>query len=62
MSLTLAQHRALDARRRVLERGLLAAYEIIDGIRQEMAEIDAKLREAGTPPGNIPPSPKPPAR
>ena len=31
-----------DARRRVLEKGLLACYEIIDMIRKELAELDAE--------------------
>lgn len=37
-----------DERRRALERGLLACYEIIDRIRREMAELDAaKARKLG---------------
>ena len=31
----------IAARRRVLEHGLLACYEIIDRCRREMAELDA---------------------
>lgn len=35
-----SKKRDLDARRRVLESGLLACYEIIDRIRKELAELD----------------------
>ncbi len=34
--------KTVAARRRVLERGLIACYEIIDRIRRELAELDAK--------------------
>jgi hypothetical protein len=47
--LTPARRAAIDRRRRVLEAGLLACYEIIDGIRKEMAELDAEVRTP-TPP------------
>jgi hypothetical protein len=33
-------------RRAILERGLLACYEIIDGARKEMAELDAADKAA----------------
>ena len=35
----------LMARARVLEQGLLACYEIIDGIRKEQARVNAQLIE-----------------
>lgn len=41
---TLTERRAIDARRRVLQEGLLACYEIIDSIRQELTELDARER------------------
>lgn len=31
---------AIEARRRVLERGLIACYEVIDRIRKELAELE----------------------
>lgn len=34
--------KAIEARRRVLERGLIACYEIIDRIRKELAELDRR--------------------
>jgi hypothetical protein len=36
------QKKAREARRRVLEQGLLACYEIIDRIRKELAELQPK--------------------
>jgi len=49
--------RRRDKRRRVLERGLIAGLELIDGIRQEMAQLDAADR-ANTP--AKPEAPQPP--
>jgi hypothetical protein len=41
--------KANEARRRALERGLLARYEIIDRIRRELAELDAAQPRVKTP-------------
>lgn len=39
--------KSIEARRRVLERGLIACYEIIDRIRKELAEL---VEQTPTPP------------
>lgn len=39
--MTNAARRAREARRKVLNAGLLACYEIIDRIRRELAELAA---------------------
>lgn len=36
-----------ESRRRVLQDGLVACYEIIDRIRKELAELDAARKAAG---------------
>lgn len=38
--------REINARRRVLERGLIACYEIIDRIRKELAELGRATTDA----------------
>ena len=40
------QARTRDNRRRVLEQGMLAGYELLDGIRNELAEINEADRRA----------------
>lgn len=37
--------KARDDRRRVLERGLIACYEVIEMIRREMADLDAEEKK-----------------